>query len=115
MSFWPLDIFESIDRKLDQVIKQNARIISQLSKAEGTAMGLKEDVDRLVEEVEENTSVAASVEALLAQTTELLTNLKSQVADPAAQAKIQEAINTLDANNKRITDAVTANTPAESG
>ena len=103
--------FDRIESKLDQVIAQQARIYALLTKQGALAMGLKEDVDNLVAEVEENTTVVGSVQTLLTQLTSMLTSLKDQIADPAAQAALQQAITTLDANNKAIAAAVTANTP----
>ena len=105
--------FTQIDRiesMLNQLLTQQARVLSLLTKQGVLAMGLKEDVDNLVAEVEENKTVKESVMALLTGMNEMLTNLQGQIADPAAQQALQAAIAALDAQNKELADAVVANT-----
>ena len=113
ISIWPFDNLARIEQKLDQIIRQNATIITGIEKTGAGAMALRDDVDTLIEEVEENTTVTASVQTLLSNMSEMLTNLKGQIADPAAQKALQDAIVALDRNNKAITAAVLANTPAQ--
>lgn len=103
---------QRIEAKLDQILVQQTQIFRLLNKQGEMAMALKEDVDNLVAEVEENTTVAGSVQTLLTQMSEMLSNLKGQIADPSAQKALQDAIAALDKNNKAIAAAVLANTPA---
>lgn len=58
--------------------------------------------------VQRNTDVEASVETMLQGISQQLKDAKAS-NDPAA---IQAVIDQIDANTKRLSDAVTANTPA---
>lgn len=70
------------------------------------------DFARLEADVTAQSTVIASVQTLLANLTAAIVDLKTQVTDPAAQAKIDALANAVEASSKSLTEAVVANTPA---
>ena len=94
-----------IEAKLDQ-------ILTMLQAERKMIMSVQDDVDAAVAAVAQNSTVLGSVQTLLTQLTQMLTNLKGQIMDPTAQAALEQAISTLQANNTALATAVTQNTPA---
>lgn len=81
------------------------RLLNKILKKEEQIMATMQD---LRSAVERNTSVDDSVLTLLSGISQQLKDAQAQ-NDPQA---IQDVINQLDANTQKMTDAVTANTPA---
>ena len=96
---------QGIEAKLDQ-------ILTMLQAERKMIMSVQDDVDAAVAAVAQNSTVLGSVQTLLTQLTQMLTNLKGQIMDPTAQAALEQAISTLQANNTALATAVTQNTPA---
>jgi hypothetical protein len=82
-----------------------SRLLKKILKKEENLMATMQD---LRSAVERNTSVDDSVLALLSGISQQLKDAQAS-NDPQA---IQDVINQLDANTQKMTDAVTANTPA---
>lgn len=104
MAFVRWNIFSQLNR----IERMLTNISIQLTKQGNQTMALADDVDSLIEAVEERKTVGDSVMALL---TELNDMLKSQVTDPAAQQKLQQAIDALKSKNAEVAAAITKNTP----
>ena len=87
------------DAKLSAVLNltSQVKILGELMSAE---------LDRMIEEVEENKTVVGSAVALLQS---LAARLRAIAGD---SAKVAELANELDAKNKELADAVVANTPS---
>jgi hypothetical protein len=105
--------FSQINYKLDQLLTQQARILSLLTKQGATNMGVKEDVAALVAETERQKTVAASVVSLLNNLTAMMAAAASNTTDPVTAKALNDAVAALKANDDTIADAVTANTPQE--
>ena len=100
---WVFDQLDRIEKKLDQLLR--------LSTKQGViAMSMKEDIDALIAEVEENKTVQGSAIAMIEGMSEMLSNLQGQVTDPQAQAAIQQAVAALDAQSKELAAAIEKNT-----
>jgi len=102
---WLAGQIVSMQRKLDSLTQ------SQIKEG-ATIMTIQDDINNLVAAVADETNIVTSVQTLLSELTTLINNLKGQTTDPAAVAALEQAVTALQANNKAITDAVTANTPA---
>ena len=72
-------------------------------------MALQADVQAMVDEVARNTSVVASVKALI----DKFINTVQPAIDAEDLTAIQDAVNSLKANDDELASAVAANTPAE--
>jgi hypothetical protein len=88
-----------------------ARIDANVTKllAKESAMAL--DLTTLTAEVAKNTTVAGSVETLLAQLTAII-KAAPPSSDPTTQAVLDQLASTLTNNDTAIAAAVVANTPA---
>lgn len=82
-----------------------ARLISKLIKKVDKIMATMQELNAAVQR---NTDVEASVETMLQGISQQLKDAKAS-NDPTA---LQAVIDQIDSNTKRLSDAVTANTPA---
>lgn len=70
-------------------------------------------IDQLKQEIAENTTIQQSVATLVTGMAEQLRQLAQNATDlEDLKRQVQEAANTLDANNAALQDVVTQNTPA---
>ena len=107
---WIYDWLVTLERKIEQLIKQQATIIGLLTKQGALSMSMKDDIDALIAEVEQNKTVQGSAIAMIEGMSEMLSNLQGQVTDPQAQAAIQQAVAALDAQSKELAAAIEKNT-----
>jgi hypothetical protein len=101
---WTQNWYEQTTVKLNHI----TWLLNQLIRKE-TKMAI--DLTGLTAEVARNTTVTASVGALLDQLTALIKAIPPST-DPVTQAALTDLVNTLTANDAVLTAAVTANTPA---
>jgi len=74
---------------------------------------LMASLDDIISDVEEETTLEDSILTLLAGIQQQLKDALAGVTlPPAAQAKVDQAFQALEANKAKLTAAVTANTPA---
>jgi hypothetical protein len=114
---WIFDQINRIESMLTQVLRQNAQIMSLISKGQVNVMALQDDVDDLVAAVEQRKTVGDSVMALLTELHTMLTDALASAGpsvDPAVEQKLTEAIDALKAKNAEVAAAITANTPQAS-
>jgi hypothetical protein len=97
---WPSDVFTLLTRI-------DANVTRLLAKE--TVMAL--DLTTLTAEVSRNTTVAGSVETLLAQLTAIIKTIPPST-DPTTQAALEQLAATLASNDTAVSAAVVANTPA---
>lgn len=95
-------LLQGIGAKLDLILK----------KLEGMMATLEEKIASLETAVNEETSVDESVVALLTNLTAMVADLKSNQTDPATAARIDALVAQVQANKTKLSEAVTANTPA---
>lgn len=100
---------DRIENKLNSLLRWAGRFdayLSRVTQMENITMATLDDV---VAEVTAQTSIVASVKALVA-------GLQTQLADAIASndpAKVQAVLDALKANDAALAEAVPANTPAE--
>jgi hypothetical protein len=90
-------------KRLEQKLDALTHLVTLVLLKEGTIMAA---IDDLLADVQDETTVVGSVEALLTNLTNLL---KTAGATPAQIAAVQAVV---DANKGRLSAAVVANTPA---
>jgi hypothetical protein len=96
---------DRIEAKLDQALALLILVVKKES-----AMAL--DLTKLTADVQKQTDVVDSVETLLTGLSQAITDLKNQTSDPAVQQALDALATQIESNSQKLSDAVTANTPA---
>lgn len=97
--------------------------LEKIGRIGNAVLSMKDDYNRrmdemalnfeaLVAEVEENSSVVGSASTTLTTLAQEIRDLKDQITDPTAQAKLDELAARIDANNAALAAAIAANTEA---
>jgi hypothetical protein len=94
-----------------RLFRQLDRIERRLIELTKTEIKMAIDLTKLTAEVTNNTTVEASVVALLQQLTAIIKAIPPST-DPTTQAALDQLTATLATNDQALAAAVTANTPA---
>ena len=111
MRFFPIS-FHSQDRhKPCRIEKKLDIVIGLLKDLDRKADRIMAKLSELLNEVEQNTTLATSVTALLAQIKTQLDAITAGGLTPEAQKQVDDMFAKLNASNTKIGEAIIANTP----
>lgn len=97
------ELLDEIDRKLDQLMADEQRRYDTIIERQTDMAG---ELDNVTREVQENGDVIDSAVTVLSELASQIEELKN---DPVA---LQALADSLDANSRKLADAIVANTPA---
>jgi uncharacterized protein YoxC len=100
-----------IEHKIDAIVKTLGVIVPAIQKEGKQLMSLADDIAKLTADVAAETSTVDSVVALLSGLSDTIKQLQGQITDPTSISALEDLINQIEANQNKLANAVTANTP----